>query len=186
MMTTIYRGLSLAAVAVITVALMAGPAHARGLRTATVELLPVDTGNVCDESFEDTCNANANASAVTAKSFGRDTSEYTLWTAIADDLWPETKYGLYSLRSPRTVVDLQSGVCVESERVLSDSFKTNVFGQLAEPTTIGTTPIHDTNVVYVCRLTDEIGLPAEPVLILSGELTGGASSGGKNNNRRNQ
>jgi hypothetical protein len=98
MMTKIYLGVSLAAIAVIAIALGAGPAQARGLRTATVELLQIDDLS-CDESFEDTCNANANASAVTAKSFGRDTSEYTLWTAIADDLLPETQYGLYSLRS---------------------------------------------------------------------------------------
>ena len=176
MMTKIYLGVNLAAVAVIAVALGVGPAHAGGLRTATVELLPIE-GLPCAESFGDTCNANANASAVTAKSFGRDPAKYTLFTAIAEDLWPyKTLYGLYSLRSTRTIEQLISEGCEPDERI--GTFETNDGGDLPEPTTIGTVEVIDTNVVYVCR-------EAGPYLILLGSLTGGASSGGKNRNRRN-
>jgi hypothetical protein len=195
MMTKMVGSLSLAAVAVIAVALMAGPAHARGGLTAeTVELLPVGGISLCDESIDSvTCEPNANASAVTAYESKRNPAPTsTVWTAIAEDLLPNRLYGLYNLNDEnKTISQLTDADCdsdLDTPVNFIGTFGTNIDGNLPDPTRIddgSALGAPATDIVFVCRETPEVGLPT-PRLILSSQLGGGASGGGKDKNRRNK
>lgn len=173
MMTKLDRGLSLAAIAVIAVALGAGPAQARGgLKAETVELLPVPGLIIADESVNG--DPNANASAVTAYQSKRQPAPTTtVWTAIAEDLLPGEIYHLFN-RDP--------------DGIECDTNDYNVVlplvdGNLLNATTLGQSSGEAKDTVDVCRaviVDDEI---VDWVWILTGSLKGGAQGGGKNPNK---
>lgn len=183
-MTKLDRGVSLAAIAIIAVALAAGPAHARGgLKAQTVELLLAE-GVPCDPTGESTeiesCDANANASAVTAYESKRNPAPTsTIWTAIAENLLDGPTYHLFN-RDPDVVMDVDA--CNDGNFIANLTLYLYE-GNIANPTMIGEpSPGEPSDTVDICREESVDNW----IWVLPGSFTGGASGGGKDNNRRNK
>lgn len=178
MMTKLDRGVSLAAIAVIAVALGIGPAQARGgLKAETVELTLAHECGVLEEA----CDANANVSAVTAFAFRLQPIQETVWTGIAENLLPPSSGAVYRLFN-RDSTHLE---CDGSDDGGADHFHASApfeldqDGNIPSPTTLGSTYIDVEDTVDICRADGSGGW----VLILTGSLKGGAQSGGKNPNK---
>lgn len=162
------RGTGLATVAVTAIALAAGPAQARGgLKAQTAALTLAQDCSLLPES----CDANANVSAVTAYQPHYPDQTTTVWTAIAENLQAGEIYYLFNR-------DAGSDVCNTDDYHVVLPL---VDGNLPNATTLGQSSGEPQDTVDVCRaITNTSNEIIDWVWVLTGTFTGGASSGGKN------
>lgn len=115
----------------------------------------------------------------------------TQFAAIAENLLYDTindkavDYGLSILRDEydKPIEDLTDADCNSIPAYFIGHIPIDQDGKLAEPLTIGFVKgAFESDVVFLCRLTNVIGAPdlyGEPRLILSGTFARGAKGGGK-------